>query len=66
MINSIEEILILSEALKRDYDKLVNKNNKAAGKRVRKWLLEMMKNGKAGRKAVSAKVAAMPKKREKK
>ena len=62
-IASVKEIAAQIESFLKDVTKFEEKGNKAAGKRVRKHLLNFMKLGKAGRKEISATLVEMPKKR---
>lgn len=64
MIVSIDEIISYFDKLKKDYEKFVNKNNKAAGKRIRKYLLSLMKLSKEGRKEISSRINNMSKKKQ--
>lgn len=66
MINSVEEIIGHFESVKKDYNKFTTKNNKAAGKRLRKYLLAFMKLGKQARKQVSERIKSIGRKKEKK
>ena len=62
-ITSVKEIVSQIDGFLKDLVKFEEKGNKAAGKRVRKHLLNFMKLGKAGRKEISATLVEMPKKR---
>jgi hypothetical protein len=66
MIASIESILSYAENLKKNYDKLISKGNKSAGKRARKDMLLIMKTAKLARKEVSQYTSQLPKKRSSK
>lgn len=62
-IASVKEIVSQLDGFLKDVAKFEEKGNKAAGKRVRKFLLAFSKLSKAGRKEISATIAKMPKKR---